>query len=589
MNKDTEGLSPRLAALELEVARLREMVESPRGTAAEQQAEFFPSTVSSQPSATAAVTRPVAASRPRGDEVSLVSPWLARAGAVALVSGVAFAFKYAIDRGVIGPGARVVVGLLIGAALAGGGEWARRRDWLGWAQAVSGGAIGIWYLSVWAAFELYGLISIPVALVGFSAISVVGVMLALRHDSEPLAILATVTSFLNPFLVGTLRAEAVDAYVLVLDVGIVTVAWMRRWTLLTRVALLGTWLAAFSVSGLVLLVSPDGPGLAVPLLFGAAFFVLFLGHSLARASADPTSPGSLVVLVAGSFAYLGYGLALLETHAAAWLGSFAASLGLVHFMVAASQVIRVSIPRVLVRVLFFLGGAFIAIAVPLQLKGPMIPAAWTVQALVIVAVGYRSRSRATRDAGVVLLMIAILEALVVEFSLGSTYLPERLLMSGESALLALQVTATAVIARAMSATDPAERGRRQTLAVGAHVLAVIWLTLEARGHFQRIEIRNLGAGVFGLYQARAFAITAVWALYGAGLFVAGILMRSLVSRLVAVALFGAVVLKLIVADLWLVGPLYRTIAFTGLGVVLLGSSLLYHRFRDMVVGDRGEA
>jgi hypothetical protein len=50
----------------------------------------------------------------------------------------------------------------------------------------------------------------------------------------------------------------------------------------------------------------------------------------------------------------------------------------------------------------------------------------------------------------------------------------------------------------------------------------------------------------------------------------------------------AVVLKLIVADLWLVGPLYRTIAFTGLGVVLLGSSLRYHRFRDIVVGDGGE-
>jgi uncharacterized membrane protein len=87
----------------------------------------------------------------------------------------------------------------------------------------------------------------------------------------------------------------------------------------------------------------------------------------------------------------------------------------------------------------------------------------------------------------------------------------------------------------------------------------------------------------------ASALPDVWAPYDAGLLAAGILMRSLVSRLVAVALVGAVVLKLIVADLWLVGPLYRTIAFTGLGVVLLGSSLLYHRFHDMVVGDGGEA
>jgi hypothetical protein len=41
-----------------------------------------------------------------------------------------------------------------------------------------------------------------------------------------------------------------------------------------------------------------------------------------------------------------------------------------------------------------------------------------------------------------------------------------------------------------------------------------------------------------------------------------------------------------VVDLWLLEPLHRTIAFTGLGLLLLLGSLLYHRFRDLILEGR---
>jgi uncharacterized membrane protein len=37
-------------------------------------------------------------------------------------------------------------------------------------------------------------------------------------------------------------------------------------------------------------------------------------------------------------------------------------------------------------------------------------------------------------------------------------------------------------------------------------------------------------------------------------------------------------------DLWLLDTALRTVAFIGLGVLLLGCSLLYHRFRDVING-----
>lgn len=585
MADDDARLAQRLHGLELEVARLRGLVEGagkPPGeapTPPEQPPQ--PEVPAPSPSA------PAQPARPRGDEVSLVGPWMARIGAVALVVGAAFAFKYAIDRGLIGPTARVVLGLVAGGILAAGGEWARRREWAGWAQAVSGGAIGLWFLSAWAAFELYGLISAPIALVTFSAITLAGALLALRHDSEPLAILAAVTAYLGPFLIGTFRIAPLGAYVLVVDLGVIGLASIRSWPSLSRVALVGTWITVSAAAGFS---ESDGAEtkLVVPLLFGGAFFAIFIGYALRRAIASSSSV-LRDVLIGNSFAFLGYGLALLEAHADDWLGTFAASLGVLHLVIAGLLPARTPPAQQLVRALRVLGVAFVVVAVPLQFDGPLLAATWTVQAVVLVAFGAHSGSRLARFTGVALLLLAIFQALVVEFQLGAfqpgaAYHPGRLFLSGESALLALQVIAAVVTARLLPSTDPTMRTVRQALFVVAHIVAIVWLTMETLAVFEA----EPGSWSIRLREERAFAVTAVWAVYAAGALVGGVIGRSLLNRLVSVGLFGVVILKLVFSDLWLVGPLYRTIAFIGLGVVLLAGSFVYHRFRGFILEGRDD-
>ena len=135
-------------------------------------------------------------------EENVVGTWFPRLGALALLLGAGFGFRYAVDRGWIGPGARVASGVAIGVLLLLLGETTKRRGWAGYAQAVTGGGVAILYLTVWASFALYGMVSDPVAFALLVGVTTLAAGLALRHDSVALAVLATLGGFLNPIVVG---------------------------------------------------------------------------------------------------------------------------------------------------------------------------------------------------------------------------------------------------------------------------------------------------------------------------------------------------------------------------------------------------
>src|SRR5919106_2536114 len=176
-------------------------------------------------------------------EEDAIGTWFPRLGALAVLIGAGFGFKYAIDQGWIGPGLRVLLGIIAGIALVAASEVTRKRGWHPYAQAVAGGGVALVYLSVWAAFDLYGLIAGPVAFIGLAATTGSAVALALRNDSLPLALIGIAASFLNPIVVSPLGlgGSTVLVYVVALDLGVLTLAGARRWPALDALALFGSW------------------------------------------------------------------------------------------------------------------------------------------------------------------------------------------------------------------------------------------------------------------------------------------------------------------------------------------------------------
>ena len=176
-------------------------------------------------------------------EADLVATWFARVGALALLVGAGFGYRYAVDRGLIGPGGRVALGVLTALALILAGEWTAARGWRPFAQAAAGGGTGLLYVTTWAAFHQYGLIDGRGSFVLLAAVAAAGAGLALRHDSQALAVLATIGAFANPVVVGSesVGTAALLGYILTVDLCVLAVGYFRRWEVLNWIAAGASW------------------------------------------------------------------------------------------------------------------------------------------------------------------------------------------------------------------------------------------------------------------------------------------------------------------------------------------------------------
>jgi uncharacterized membrane protein len=186
--------------------------------------------------------------QPKPPEESLESRiggrWLLNIGIAAIVIGVAYFEKWAIDNRWIGETARVIQGGLFGAALMVAGNRITRRGYSVYGQMLTGGGVAILYVSTYAAFVFYHLIGRPIAFTLMIATTALGALLADRERSQGLAVLAVGGGFVTPFLLhGNADAQrALFTYVAIMTAGTVFLARRHAWPLLNIISYLFTLL-----------------------------------------------------------------------------------------------------------------------------------------------------------------------------------------------------------------------------------------------------------------------------------------------------------------------------------------------------------
>ncbi len=161
---------------------------------------------------------------------------IVKVGVIVLFFGVAFLLKYAADQSLLPIELRLTGTALGGLALLIFG-WRLRHRRENYALTLQGGAVGVLYLTVFAALRLYSVIPPGLAfglLLLFVALSA---LLALLQDSKVLIVLATAGGFLAPILTSTGEGShvALFSYYLVLNAGILLIAWFKAWRILNLV------------------------------------------------------------------------------------------------------------------------------------------------------------------------------------------------------------------------------------------------------------------------------------------------------------------------------------------------------------------
>jgi len=347
--------------------------------------------------------------------------WTTWVGVVAIIFAASFAVKLSIENDLIGPRARLSLGLVSGMILlAAGLAMHRRRDVTYLSEGLSGLGLGLSYLSLFAGYAYYNLLQAGTALGLMFIVTVLGTSVAVATERQGTAVLALLGGLLTPVLLA--RAEPNErgllGYLVVLDMLVLAIARFRTWRGLNRLAWAGTVLLLWPV----LTRQPEAEHPVARLVLLSVLFVLFLLMPLAREWGEGVRGREVdLLIVAGSAA--GYFWAVYIT-LEAWRPSLeapaAVALAVLYTLLAGFYRRRVPTDDATVSVLTGIACVFLTLAIPLALKGPWITLAWAVEGAVLLSVAPRLTTPVAAWGGTAALLLAAFRVAAVD-KWGSTH------------------------------------------------------------------------------------------------------------------------------------------------------------------------
>lgn len=387
---------------------------------------------------------------------------LAIAGAAAVLVGLVFLVSYGISNGWISESVRVIGAAVFSLLLAGAGMFIQERRRAGApAQALTVAGAGGLFLALVAATRLYDLIDPTFALVVAATLGVIGTALGMRWKSEPVAGAIIGTSLISPLLLGVTYDTGLLAFLLPL------------FALSVAAAIVKPWVASFALAASLFLGSliacvVDAEGGSTIAAFGLAGVTLLLcgagsiGHVLRVREADEGPATVAYGIFVSAATLLGMVLVagtdgpVVSDWGAAWF-SVAAALGGAAWWIAHERG-----RKALAVTAFSLASASLATALGFLFEqGPMLSAAWSVQAACLIALGRNSWQRAIGYAVLFLAGCVVLSEV-----------PPNLLVDGSGELLKdLAVAAPLLLPLAAMVIRPVGPERDFGAVIGVTLLA----------------------------------------------------------------------------------------------------------------------
>lgn len=342
------------------------------------------------------------------------------AGIAILVTGIAFLVGYAIQQVWLGPGARVVLGLLAGGALVGTGHFVGRKNekYALFARVLTGGGSALFYFTVFSAYAFYHLIGAVAAGAGLFACALAVFGLAMVYSSQSVGVLGVLGAFVTPLLIGGDMDAGVFplVYVALVNVPVILLGVRRKWQVLYNLSF------AFTVIHYLIWLDWVGDSeLWLGLGFALLFFLQYAALGLLKLRCEQKVAGrsaDMVRLVASSLLLLGAVYWLLDDAGKnGWIGGAFLLLALLH--VALAQFAYRKLTRFNGEILAFLAGglAFATLALPAQLDGEWVSLGWALEGAVLAWFAVRVRSRVLQAGAFLLGLVGMMKGLLFDITL----------------------------------------------------------------------------------------------------------------------------------------------------------------------------
>ena len=334
---------------------------------------------------------------------------LSKVAITILVIGIAFFVKFAIDKDWINEIARVGIGILCGGIVLG---FAHRlhKKFKAFSSVLVAGGIAIFYFTIGIGFHQYHIFGQTTAFVIMFLITAFSVFISVSYDRIELAALSIIGGFATPFMVSTGQGnyQVLFIYILILDAGMLVLAYLRKWNLINILTYCFTMLLYISWLESKVIGNPRGPYQGA-LIFGAIFYVVFVFMNIINNIKEKRKFDAfeLSILISNTFLFYGEGMHILNYYNQDLQGLFSVCIAVFNLICAWLLYKKFRADEKLVYLMIGLTLTFVTISAPVQLHGNYITLFWALEGVLLMWLAQRSKIVLYRFASVAVTVLML--------------------------------------------------------------------------------------------------------------------------------------------------------------------------------------
>jgi uncharacterized membrane protein len=518
-------------------------------------------------------------------EVRLGQKWALIAGIVTMVFGVAYFLKYSFDQGWIGPAGRVGLAYLWGAGFLVGGNSFRQKGYSLFGLNLIGGGIAVLYFATFAAFQLYHLFpQVPAFALMVLTTGLAGT-LAIRYNTKWLAVLGLVGGFSTPILLssGENHEIVLFSYMLILNLGILGIALYQKWDLLNFLGFAFTYVIYTAWYFGAYNQEQFWPAIIFLNLFYLIYSLVPFAYQFLRN--DMEKLRGFLIMAPNAFIAFGYSFSLIKHRfSLPWVSIVTLFYTLVFLSLASFLAKRGKQHLEAFMVLLAKSAMFLIITVPILFSGQWITIFWATQTVVLLWMALKLKRSSMHIGSYILLLLTLGKFLCYDYpaifhlsTFPCHFYQGYGIMLFERWLVTGFVLGMLVAVRRLLGTSgcpgllPDNRDRASITTLGIFMLFGI-LHIETSAFFATY-----------LAAARSAAVSVLWTLFSISLMILGFRLHQRRLRQASLGIFCLTLIKVFFSDMSDFSTPYRIISCIILGIVLVATSYLYHRFKDGLI------
>lgn len=334
-------------------------------------------------------------------------------GILILVLGISFFVKYAIDKDWINETARVGIGILAGSLVMGVAH-KLRQNYKAFSSVMVAGAISIFYFTIAIAFHDYHLFSQTVAFAIMAVITAFSTFVSVNYDRQELAVLSLIGGFAVPFMVSTGAGNYIVlfTYIAILNIGILGIAYYKKWNLVTILSFVFTNLlfSSWYYKELYADKLPHQGALAFATLYYFVFSIVAVLNNVRRKGEFSTL--DYFIVVANTFVYFSLGMGILHNWGIEFKGLFTLSLAIYNLVYAAILFKKFGLDKNVVYLLIGLVLTFVTLTIPIQFEGNQITLFWAAEAVLLFWLSQKSKISLFKLGAMVVQFLSIISLII---------------------------------------------------------------------------------------------------------------------------------------------------------------------------------